>query len=71
MDTKKLVVGQDVYILSGCYIREGKVVALGPHGVNVQAPPDGGDIFRFRSDGRGCDGMGTHECGPWYIVGGQ
>jgi hypothetical protein len=65
MDTKTLVVGQDVYINSGCYGDKGKVVKVTPSGVEVQT--DGGGLFRFDKDGKGCDGNDTFECGPWYI----
>jgi hypothetical protein len=36
MDTKQLVVGQDVYMFSGCYTLTGKVVKVTPSGVDVQ-----------------------------------
>jgi hypothetical protein len=36
MDTKTLVVGQDVYINSGCYGNKGKVAKVTPSGVDVQ-----------------------------------
>jgi hypothetical protein len=64
MDTKTLVVGQDVYMLSGVYICWGKVVKITPSGVDVQTDDQG--LLRFNSRGEGYD-KGTHECGPWYI----
>jgi hypothetical protein len=36
VDTTKLVVGQDVYMVSGCYWNEGKVVKVTPSGADVQ-----------------------------------
>ncbi|HYA24001.1 MAG TPA: hypothetical protein VEF05_07560 [Terriglobales bacterium] len=36
MDTKTLVVGQDVYMVSGVYCNKGKVVKVTPEGVEVQ-----------------------------------
>jgi hypothetical protein len=64
MDTKALVVGQDVYMLSGVYLCKGKVVKITPLSVDVQTTSEG--LLRFDSYGKGCD-EGTHECGPWYI----
>jgi hypothetical protein len=64
MDTKTLVVGQDVYILSGVYYKKGKVVKVKWSGVEVH---DGVELFRFNIYGKGCDGKGTFECGPWEI----
>jgi hypothetical protein len=64
MDTKTLVVGQDVYMLSGVYICKGKVTKITPSSVDVQTTSEG--LLRFDSRGKGCDD-GTHECGPWYI----
>ena len=36
MDTKTLVVGQDVYVVSGWYLKKGKVVKVTPSGVEVE-----------------------------------
>jgi hypothetical protein len=36
VDMTKLVVGQDVYMVSGCYWNEGKVVKVTPSGADVQ-----------------------------------
>jgi hypothetical protein len=65
MDTKTLVVGQDVYIESGVYGCKGKVVKVTPSGVNVQTDKVG--LLRFDNEGKTCDGNGTFECGPWCI----
>ena len=74
MDTKTLVVGQEVYILSGVYYKKGKVVKVTPSGVEVQTGVmqiDGTwnahELFQFDIYGKGCDGHKTHECGPWEI----
>ena len=64
MNTKTLVVGQDVYIHSGPYYQKGKVIKVTPSGVEVH---DGMELFRFDIYGRGCDGHKTFECGPWEI----
>ena len=64
MGTKTLVVGQDVYMLSGVYVCKGKVVKVTPSGVDVHTTDQG--LLRFDSAGKGNDD-GTYECGPWYI----
>jgi hypothetical protein len=69
-----LAVGQNVYLLSGCYHCEGKVTKVTPEGVDVD------ELLHFDVNGRsyvtelpssydsaGWDGNGTFECGPWYI----
>ena len=66
MDTKTLVVGQDVYMVSGVYLDQGKVVRITTSGLDVQAVHGG--LVRFDSDGKECDGGGTYECGPWELV---
>jgi hypothetical protein len=83
MDTKTLVVGRDVHLVSGCYSRWGRVVKVTPSGVEVQIGGPGGELWRFDSNGKACDsrgtGMfepgpwehngipGTYECGPWEL----
>ena len=52
MNTKTLVVGQEVYIESGCYGYMGKVVEVSPSSVSVET--DGGR-FRFSNNGKECD----------------
>jgi hypothetical protein len=70
MDTSKLVVGQDVDMVSGCYWNHGKVVKSHPEGVDVQAMY--GVILHFDNEGKGRpDGNSTFECGLWYIEGAQ
>jgi len=73
MDTKTLVVGQDVHMVSGIYANEGKVVKVTPSGVEVQTgvmQNDGTwnahERLRFDSEGKGLD-EGTYECGPRYL----
>jgi hypothetical protein len=68
MDVTKLVVGQDVTMLSGCYYCWGKVVEVTPDGVTVQTK-DG--LFSFDSKGKSSDCRATYECGAWYIQGTQ
>ena len=65
MDTKTLVVGQDVYARSYTQYFEAKVVKVTSSGVEVQT--DCGTLLRFDNEGKECDGNGTHgllECGP-------
>jgi len=58
MDTKTLVVGQDVYMFSGVYWINGKVVKVTPSGVDVQgglgySKEDAAEqILHFDKDGR-------------------
>jgi hypothetical protein len=56
-DTTKLVVGQEVFMASGCYFANGKVVKVTPEGVEVHLPRNplpGPDnvIRRFDTKGR-------------------
>jgi hypothetical protein len=79
MDTKTLVVGQDVYLFSGCYWWWGKVVEVTPEGVDVVTREElvqsqglnlrcGADaLLRFNNEGKGRDEDGTYECGAWNI----
>ena len=72
MDTKTLVVGEEVYMFSGCYGCTGEVVEVTPEVVVVRARVQSnttalGDLLHFDSNGKGRDDEGTHECGPWYI----
>jgi hypothetical protein len=56
MDTRKLVVGQDVFMRSGGYGDWGKVVEVTPTGVIVQSDPCYGDeLIRFDKHGTACD----------------
>ncbi len=49
VDTKTLVVGQDVYMFSGCYGNKGKVVKLTRRGVDVQTDSE---LLHFDNNGR-------------------
>jgi hypothetical protein len=64
MDTKTLVVGQDIYIVSGCYCKKGKVVKVIPSGVEVF---DLVEIFQFDTRGKGCDNHRGEYGAPWEI----
>jgi hypothetical protein len=73
MDTKKLVIGQEVHMVSGCYSKKGWVVRVTPSGVDVQTgvmQNDGTwnahELEHFDSNGKGV-GEGTYECGPWEL----
>jgi hypothetical protein len=48
-NTETLVVGQDVYMVSGCYWNEGKVVKVTPSGVDVQTAHE---LLHFDANGR-------------------
>ncbi len=72
MDTKTLVVGQDVYMISGCYIKQGKVVKVTPSGVVVQLAlaegpirPEGNELIRFDTDGKACDSSDIYKGNLW------
>jgi hypothetical protein len=49
MNMKTLVVGQDVYMISGCYGNKGKVVKLTRRGVDVQTDTE---LLHFDNNGR-------------------
>lgn len=56
IDTRKLVVGQDVFMRSGGYGDWGKVVEVMPTGVIVQSDPSYGDeLIRFDKHATACD----------------
>jgi hypothetical protein len=74
VDTKTLVVGQDVYINGGLGPVEGKVVKVVPPCVYVETA---NGRFRFNNDGEECGPNGkayVYESnvmlgpGPWEIV---
>jgi len=72
MNTKTLVVGQEVYMVSGPhYCCWGTVIKVTPEGVVVRADVQSnitskGDLLRFDNTGKGLD-EGTHEFGPWEL----
>lgn len=73
MDTTKLVVGRDVFLISGCYHAEGKIVETTSEGVKVllqKNPLPGKDnvVWEFDSKGEALNCMGTAEYGPFTIV---
>jgi hypothetical protein len=78
MDTTKLAVGQEVFVVSGCYYSDGWVVKVTPEGVEVQLAskhlhigldnkPIWQTMFRFDAEGKACDGFRTGEYGPYII----
>jgi hypothetical protein len=73
MDMSKLVVGQDVFIASGVYYINGKVITVTPEGVEVYVPKSNAvwgtnQVWRFNTEGKTNDGLGgTAEYGPWVI----
>jgi hypothetical protein len=65
---KPFTVDEDVYIISGVYGHDGKVVKVTPSEVHVMSDGLlGGGYFRFDNEGNGCDGRHTYECGPWHL----
>jgi len=73
-DTTKLVVGQEVFVVSGVYYSNGKVVKVTPEGVEVQLArnPLAGikeSIWQFDTKGMARDyrRVGTAEYGPYII----
>lgn len=74
MDTKALVVGQDVHAVSGVYSIKGKVVKVTQSGVEVQTgvmQTNGAwnvhELMHFDENGKGLASEGTYECGPYHI----
>ena len=66
MDTRQLVVGQDVYVVSGCYLCRGKVVKVKPEGVEVQTiHPDYQKVLLFDNEGKATD---EEEVTPEFAV---
>jgi len=67
MNTKTLMVGQDVYMFCGHYSCYSKVVEVTPEGVVVRNTTGG--LLRFDSNGKGYYITETSDCpGPWYIT---
>jgi hypothetical protein len=71
MDTTKLVVGQDVFMKSGCYGCSGRVVRVTPSGVDVQTPEMVGGLpsmdaklIRFDNNGRSYATEARSSCAP-------
>ncbi len=78
MDTTKLVVGQEVFVVSGIYYSNGKVVKVTQEGVEVQLArthvragfdnkPIRHTMFRFDGQGKALDDFGTAEYGYYFI----
>jgi len=74
MDTKTLMVGQDVYAGNGRFCRKGKVVEVTSSGVEVQfgvMQTDGTwnahELVRFDNDGKACDNDDLMDA-PWELV---
>ena len=70
MDTKTLVVGQDVYLISGVYLNEGKVVKVTPSGVIVklaraQGPINEPTLIRFDTNGKAYDSSDIYNGNMW------
>ena len=68
MDTKTLVVGQDVYVVSGWYLKKGKVVKVTPSGVEVELAliegpirPEGPELIRFDTNGKACNSRDIYK----------
>jgi hypothetical protein len=72
MDTTKLVVGQEVFVVSGCYYSDGKVVKVTQEGVEVQLasnplPGASKAVWQFDTKGEALNGIGTAECGLYIM----
>jgi hypothetical protein len=72
MDTKKLVVGQEVELISGIYCKKGKVFEVTPSGVIVQLAlfegpvrPEGPELIRFHANGKACDSSDIYKGNLW------
>jgi len=70
MDTKTLVVGQDVYMVSGIYRNKGKVVEVTPSRVIVQlalaqGPTNEPTLIRFDNNGKACDSSDIYNGNMW------
>lgn len=72
MDTNTLVVGQHVYMISGCYMKQGKVLKAMPSGVVVQLAifegpitPEGPELIRFDTNGKACDSSDIYKGNLW------
>jgi hypothetical protein len=70
MDTKTLVVGQDVYMFSGSYGNKGNVVEVTSSGVIVklaraQGPINEPTLIRFDTNGKACDSSDIYNGNMW------
>ncbi len=70
MDIKTLVVGQDVYMVSGIYGNKGKVVEVTPSSVIVQlalaqGPINEPTLIRFDTNGKACDSSDIYNGNMW------
>jgi hypothetical protein len=67
MDTKTLVVGQDVFMRSGQVGNWAKVVKITPTGVIVESDPVyGAELIRFDKNGTACDSSDIcNHYGAW------
>jgi len=67
---ENIVVGEEVYMLSGPYIIKGTVVKVDPSVIYVRELPWlcrlGGEIYRFNTEGKGLD-KGKDEFGFWEL----
>jgi hypothetical protein len=84
MDTTKLQVGQIVHLRSGIYGCSGKVIRVGPDGVDVDMRWESRlEIWKFDANGKACDSRSvghipepfeadgapaTFECGWYFLV---
>jgi len=82
MSEPKYKVGQKVFMVSGGYFIDGKIIKITPSGVEVRishpnmvfGPWDPilrkhtrSNVWRFDTKGEACDGCGTADGGPWVI----
>jgi hypothetical protein len=72
MNTAKLIIGQDVFLISGCYHAEGKIVQTSAEGTRVLLRRDpltgkANVVWEFDSKGEALNCMGTAEYGPFTM----
>jgi hypothetical protein len=68
MDTSKLVVGQQVELVSGAYSMPGTVASVTPDALEVRTDWPWFPILHFDGEGNGKWGEGTADGGDWYLA---
>jgi hypothetical protein len=75
MKTKHLVVGQEVYMVSGPYMNQGQVVRTVPfwrrpwhlHAGTAVEVQTAEELVHLNKHGVSCHGSSTYEAGPWEL----
>jgi hypothetical protein len=68
MDNTKLVVGQQVELISGGYSMYGTVVSITPDAIEVSSDWPWFPVLHFDSEGEGKLNEGTADDGRWHIA---